>query len=871
MQKFLLLCLLLIAKSTLAQVKEPFNYLNFNEDQKWKFDTASWLINQGNQLQSKRSAIAKTIFLTTQNSIAINVQWEFWLRLDFDPSASNQIRIYLLADQTDLSGALNGYFLQIGKTGNTDNYELYRQTGTRSIRIGETPPIPRRKNNQLITRIKVIRDKAGLWTVLSDEDSGYDFIAHFSVTDNNYTTASTFGIRCAYTATRSNQFFFDDIVIKEFETDNTPPKMIAAKALDSITLQVDFDETMNKATAGISLNYLITNKRQETQIIDSISGNAARWLVHLKNALHTDSYQLLVKNLTDLNGNILASDFTLSFNFIRLHDALPGEVVINEIFANVDPPVGLPSAKFIELHNPTPFYISLKNWEYRQKTTRFTFGNDTIGPGAYVILCAKADTGLFKPHGQTIGLSPWPSPNISGDLLSLINANGVTIHQVTYLESWYRDSQKKKGGWTLELMDAESSCSGFPIWGASTDAIGGTPGKQNAIYLANHSTLKLQLLKSQIIDSLEITIEFNHATDSSTSARIQAYTINNGVRHPSAAIPQGPDFRQIVLQFSNPLQPGLRYRLSVDNIKDCGGGIIDETHQEVEFMLTPHILVNDIVINEVLFNPKEKGADFVEIYNRSDKTLDLKELTLATLDEPKDALKSVKQISDSTRLFSPGEYLVLTTNPENIKDNYHCENPAAFLKMASLPAFNNDRGIVILAAKGKRIDQLNYSERMHFNLFKNNEGVSLERVDSERPTNESGNFQSAAAFAGFATPTYTNSVSHIEQPSTSMISFIDKIFSPDQDGFQDLLTVKYNFSETGIVASITIYNDQGRLVKKLVRNQTMAQAGELTWDGLNDNLQLSPIGIYILHTEIFDLRGNVKKQQHTFVLAGKLD
>ncbi len=36
-----------------------------------------------------------------------------------------------------------------------------------------------------------------------------------------------------------------------------------------------------------------------------------------------------------------------------------------------------------------------------------------------------------------------------------------------------------------------------------------------------------------------------------------------------------------------------------------------------------------VVINEILFNPKPGGADYVELYNRSDSPVDLRHLFLA--------------------------------------------------------------------------------------------------------------------------------------------------------------------------------------------------------------------------------------------------
>src|SRR3546814_2643108 len=60
---------------------------------------------------------------------------------------------------------------------------------------------------------------------------------------------------------------------------------------------------------------------------------------------------------------------------------------------------------------------------------------------------------------------------------------------------------------------------------------------------------------------------------------------------------------------------------------DCYGNPLK--HAEHEFLLPQLPEPGEVVINEILFNPVEGGADYVEIYNRSGKILDLKDLQLA--------------------------------------------------------------------------------------------------------------------------------------------------------------------------------------------------------------------------------------------------
>ena len=59
------------------------------------------------------------------------------------------------------------------------------------------------------------------------------------------------------------------------------------------------------------------------------------------------------------------------------------------------------------------------------------------------------------------------------------------------------------------------------------------------------------------------------------------------------------------------------------------------------------------MLNEVLFNPVDGGQDFVEIYNNSDKYLDLQNWLLAN--QYADTIANLKNLSDSTFIIHPQE------------------------------------------------------------------------------------------------------------------------------------------------------------------------------------------------------------------------
>jgi hypothetical protein len=276
----------------------------------------------------------------------------------------------------------------------------------------------------------------------------------------------------------------------------------------------------------------------------------------------------------------------------------------------------------------------------------------------------------------------------------------------------------------------------------------------------------------------------------------------------------------------------------------------------------------DLLISEVLFNPRTGGVDFVEIYNNSNHEIDLKELQLANVNTA-GAIANVKNVSPKQLMIAPGSYWVITTNQNNIKQNYQVKFPTHFVQISSLPAFNNDKGSVILQSNGLVLDRLDYDAKVHHPLIREEDGISIERVSFTVATNEPGNFKSAAATAGFATPTYENSQSAIAGGND--VHLLSKTFSPDGDNFEDLLTLSYQLDQNSSVATVNIYSDKGRLVRKLIKNQTIGTNGILTWDGLEDSGSVAGIGIYIVLFDIFDLQGNTKRFKNNCVLAGKLN
>ncbi len=562
--------------------------------------------------------------------------------------------------------------------------------------------------------------------------------------------------------------------------------------------------------------------------------------------------------------------FVWNTAFSQINDsAKHKDVMITEIFADPNPPVGLPPVEFIELWNSSKHPISLKGWLYNDANSTFKFSDDSIQANEYLIICAKADTTLLKPYGRMIGISPWPSLNNNSDRLTLKTATGYTIDEVDYTDAWYQNALKRNGGWSLELIDPKSLCSGLRNWQASMDSSGGSPGKRNSVYKLFDTLPGLRIAGAWLVDSLTIGIKYNRYTDSLTAVAPQNYSVNNGLGPPVNVNLQPFDLFTVLLKFDRELKRGISYLIKVENVLACNGEVIKPPSNTAELFVPKKISPGDILISEILFNPRATGVDFVELYNPGDQTLDLQELSISN-SLVTDPLKPAKRLVNSQLLLNPKEYLVLTSDPDKVKTEYFSKNPDGFFRLA-IPAYNNESGTVSIFSGNVLIDQLSYTEKMHHPLIKNADGVSLERANFSKPANHPGNFLSAAASVGFATPAYQNSQTLTEDLTIEEFTLKSPTFSPNDDGFEDRMQISYRLKKPGFVVNLTIFDDRGMVIRKLYKNFLIGAEGEFIWDGRNEASTLVPAGIYLIYAEMFNQEGELKKFRKPIVLAQRLN
>ncbi|MFM7104820.1 MAG: hypothetical protein ACKOW8_04800 [Flavobacteriales bacterium] len=220
--------------------------------------------------------------------------------------------------------------------------------------------------------------------------------------------------------------------------------------------------------------------------------------------------------------------------------------------------------------------------------------------------------------------------------------------------------------------------------------------------------------------------------------------------------------------------------------------------------------------------------------------------------------------------WRPGAYVVLTRNGSLLPVFYAATVSSSILNIEGFPDFSSDDEIFLLTPDALICDQLKYDEDMHFDLLNSTDGVSLERVSSDIPTNNRENWNSASAYVNYATPGYLNS-QESEAASAGAFGSDPHIFSPDNDGYQDNLIFSYSLEEAGFVGNVRIYNDKGQEVRHLVKSELMGREGKFIWNGLSELGAELPVGAYVAVLEAFGLSGDVKNYRSVCVLAAKLN
>ncbi len=868
----ILLCVMCIAAN--AQVQENFSDGELSQNPTWTGDTDEYLVDASGMLQSNGDTISTTnreIYIATPSTALVNAQWEFFVNPKVSTSSNNRMDVFLSSNSEILTGNNQGYFVRIG--GTPDEVALFRKDGAgieSYVITGTASSINSSSTNP--TKVKVTRDVNGVWNLFADyEGSGLLYNLVGTATDVTYQTSTHFGVLVRYSNSNRQKYYMDNIAVGDIVVDTQAPTVLQLNVLGPQEIEVVFSEIIEQTAAEEELNYSADGGLNQPATAIRNASLFQRVNLQFGTAfISGQSYQLTISGIPDLAGNTMAP-ITLDFLYYRPQAY---DVVVNEIMADPSPVVLQPDVEWFELYNRTPYPINLQNWFIKVNSTlRQINSSASILPDSFLVLTNL--TGFEELYGiaAVAEVESFPALTNTGASISLLDSDTNLISSVTYSDQWYNDDVKYEGGWSLEQISPLKPCEGAGNWSASNNPSGATPGKRNSIYQNVADDEMPEIERIVVLNPDTIRVFFTETIPAASASSVTAYQIDNGIGNPTTVITYPPDYKSVKLGLIAPLLQGIIYTLTASTpLGDCSGNSIN-SDLTAQFAIPETVVPGDIVINEVLSNPKDEGVDFIEVFNRSAKILDLSELYISNQDTIAQELEGTTQIAPEGYLMFPGTYLVLSENSEVVKASYFTENTKAFLQMEDFPSFNNDDGIVVLSKQNDTsyIDRMIYTLDMHFQLLNSTDGVSLERINFDRPALDRSNWNSAASTVGFATPGYRNSqFAEVSEAQEGDLVIGPEVFSPDNDGIDDVTTLNYSFSKPGFTGDISIYDVKGRLVKRLAKSAYFGSSGAIGWDGINDSGLKADLGIYVVVLEAFHIDGSIITLKKPCVVAGKV-
>jgi hypothetical protein len=481
MTRSTLLCFCLLTFVALrAQFSFDFNQGEASWPGAFAGQTDHFIIN-GEQLQLAAPEAGNSL-IHTQTHIPDSLEIGIHFNMDFNPSANNLLRIYLQLDTFDLSLA-SGYFIEIGENGSEDKISFKRIIEGDILTIAEGHPAEFAVG-PIDCHLKVFRDQSGLWEVWvkqGDEELFHLDLELFDSTIKRYFD-QYFALECVYTSTRTDKFTFDDIYLKERVPDLMPPKLMNYHVLDAQSIQLNFNEILDKSTVLEKAHYLWVEKGIQPSIVHFNEYKPNQVVLKFANSFDSDrSYTLEIKELADLKGNRIPEAFALSFYFPKPlsqeKDLVINEILFNPLADGVD---------FLELYNASDQILDLDALELlnlsRSEVGVYIEDGPDLFPGDYLLMCSDT-AGLYmydlpeELHYFSLDLPPFN--NDSGNIT--LHCRGVTIDSFDYHEDMHFPLVSDPEGVSLERLSPALESNDKNTWHSASGVVGGaTPGKRNS-------------------------------------------------------------------------------------------------------------------------------------------------------------------------------------------------------------------------------------------------------------------------------------------------------------------------------------------------------------------------------------------------------
>jgi hypothetical protein len=261
---------------------------------------------------------------------------------------------------------------------------------------------------------------------------------------------------------------------------------------------------------------------------------------------------------------------------------------------------------------------------------------------------------------------------------------------------------------------------------------------------------------------------------------------------------------------------------------------------------TAHVVINEVLANEPGSNTK---LEWVELFNADSMEHDLGGWFFISKED-------TTAISSGTTIPARGFLIIarklLSVPPDSIsfegywgdKSGVWGDSPKEdFPAIEAEMSLTNSGGTISLFDPDHNLQSFTWDKDC-------GDGISLERISPDEEE------WFCCIDSNKSTPGKKNSVS-VEYSDKIQLKISPNPFSPDGDGFEDEVTFQYTLPQMSEL-TFKIYDVRGRLIKTLMEDEPQV-AGEIIWDGRDDENRMVRVGIYIVLAEAKGITSSVKK------------
>lgn len=491
-------------------------------------------------------------------------------------------------------------------------------------------------------------------------------------------------------------------------TYENPFKIQSVQLINNQQLSVQFTLPVNLSKSG-DVVFRLSNGLvpQGVQFINSQTA-----FLSFGAAFATGRYELIVNQLESFDPDLPEQwiiEPNSTYHFYRFDEYRAGDILINEFM--VHPPDGYP--RYVELYNRSGRFLNLKEWQVRRREGAPANGgniselNLPVGTGEFIVVTTDANLmDVVFGQGPWIEMTGFPGfTQTTQDQIRLISPDGQLQEMVEYEPSGWGAN-----GIALERRSLNAHGSHPGNWSESEAALLGTPGLPNSIGPTQKAP---EWVGVEVVDSETIRVEIDGLIDEKNITP-NHFIINEGL---SVVQITAVESFQFELHLDSPMISSQPYLLSVQGITDIFGNVMSEQQRTVVYYHVEKAEPGDVVINEFLYDEPDDYSRYIELYNRSDKIIDLFGWRQANNTGTR------RILIEETTLIHPNEYAVITPD-ENLLFFFpdlpiiNVGNQLSALK-------NGGDSIIIENSDSIVIDSLSYTPMW------GGSGIALERKSAE--------------------------------------------------------------------------------------------------------------------------------------------